>query len=197
MTPVVLLALHKPYGVLSQFTPETTKIRPNMKTAQAAIFAFCALTALRAEIQLRGVMKTDNAYLFSLLDTESQSSSSWVTIGSVFRGYTVVRYDQERDLVRLKKGDLEIEAKLQATHVKHAPESPVDVRSLSNEELESLGLYRLKAGDTAAKIARALKINVAALLALNPGVEFTRLRVGQILIVSAEAPPDQHPEAAK
>ena len=43
--------------------------------------------------------------------------------------------------------------------------------------------YTITPGDSGAKIARAQKLTLADLLALNQGVEFSKLRVGQLLRV--------------
>jgi len=46
--------------------------------------------------------------------------------------------------------------------------------------------YAVKAGDGGAKIARANHLTLADLQALNPGVNWAKLRVGQVIKVSAE-----------
>ncbi len=46
--------------------------------------------------------------------------------------------------------------------------------------------YAVKAGDSLAKIARANRLALTDLLALNPDVSWTKLRVGQVVIVGAE-----------
>ena len=48
------------------------------------------------------------------------------------------------------------------------------------------GVYTIKPGDSGAKIARANSITLADLQTLNPDVNWTKLKVGQVITVSAE-----------
>lgn len=49
--------------------------------------------------------------------------------------------------------------------------------------------YRIRSGDTLLAIANANNTTVAALLALNPGLNPTRLQVGQTIVISRTAQP--------
>ena len=48
--------------------------------------------------------------------------------------------------------------------------------------------YTIRAGDTLAAIAQRFDTTVASLLALNPGLNPSRLRVGQVILVAGAAP---------
>jgi len=48
--------------------------------------------------------------------------------------------------------------------------------------------YTIRAGDTLAAIAQRFNTTVASLLALNPGLNPSRLRVGQVILVAGAAP---------
>jgi LysM repeat protein len=43
------------------------------------------------------------------------------------------------------------------------------------------GEYIVKSGDTGARIAREAGVSLGDLLAANPGVDWNRLRVGQVI----------------
>jgi|SRR5271157_4915164 len=87
----------------------------------------------------------------------------------------------------------EKEQALQATEqrleqVSQERESLVGViRTLKPEAFEEVGLYRIKPGDTGAKIAKAHDLDMAALQSLNPDVNWTRLKVWQIIRIRADA----------
>jgi LysM repeat protein len=49
----------------------------------------------------------------------------------------------------------------------------------------SAGQYTVKSGDTGSKIARNAGVSLTALLNANPGVDWNRLRVGQVLNIPA------------
>ena len=58
-----------------------------------------------------------------------------------------------------------------------------------NDTLNHTGTYVIKSGDTFTKISKALGVSVSQIQKLNPGVEPTKLKVGQsIKIPSATAP---------
>jgi LysM repeat protein len=57
---------------------------------------------------------------------------------------------------------------------------------MSDEELLSRGLRRIKAGDTLGMIARQMDLKPADIITLNPGLDPTRLRIGQILRIRAD-----------
>jgi LysM repeat protein len=61
------------------------------------------------------------------------------------------------------------------------------IRTLKPEAFEDVGLYRIKPGDTGAKIARAHDLDMTALQSLNPDVNWTRLKVWQVIRIRADA----------
>ena len=60
------------------------------------------------------------------------------------------------------------------------------VRALKPEAFTEVGLYRINPGDTAAKIARKHGLRIDELMVLNPGVDWTRLKVWQVVRVKAQ-----------
>lgn len=59
---------------------------------------------------------------------------------------------------------------------------------LSDELLARDGRYMLKAGDTGARVAQRFELSLSDMMALNPGVRWNRLKVGQIVRVKMEQP---------
>ena len=62
------------------------------------------------------------------------------------------------------------------------------VGTLADELMVKTGRYMLKAGDTGMKVARKFDVPITELHRLNPGVNWSRLKVGQVLRVSEETP---------
>lgn len=68
-----------------------------------------------------------------------------------------------------------------------ADSKAISVVTLGGETVSYADIfYAVKAGDSLAKIARANKLALTDLLALNPDVSWTKLRVGQVVVVGAE-----------
>lgn len=67
--------------------------------------------------------------------------------------------------------------------------NPPDVRQAVASKTEPAvadGYYRIQAGDTGAKIAKAHNLAISDLAALNPDVQWARLQVGQTIRISPE-----------
>jgi hypothetical protein len=60
--------------------------------------------------------------------------------------------------------------------------------TVSDELFLRDGRYLVKAGDTGARIAKRFEVTISDLMALNPGVRWDRLKVGQIVRVKKEEP---------
>ena len=76
------------------------------------------VVVLRAELQFSGFFQTPKESLYSLSDTENNVSSGWLKIGQSFRGYTVVSFDREREVITLKKAEQSLELHLRESKVK-------------------------------------------------------------------------------
>ena len=61
------------------------------------------------------------------------------------------------------------------------------IRELKPESFEAVGMYRIKPGDTCAKIAAAHGLAVTDLRALNPTVDWSRLHVWQVIRIKTAA----------
>ncbi|MGC4074472.1 MAG: LysM domain-containing protein [Nibricoccus sp.] len=119
-----------------------------------------------AEIQFVGVMTLNGQQQFGLQDTETKNSQ-WLSLGGQFSEFTLESFQASENTVTLRNGGTVKLLKLQT-----APSAPAKPAASTPE------YYSVKPGDTGSKIARTHKISVKDLVALNPGVEFTKLKVG-------------------
>ena len=92
-----------------------------MKFAGTLLLGLCIWNGVRAEIHLRGFLQQNGGYLFSLWDSCEPAKAEWVTIGATFHSCTVLSYDASREAIRLKKGDVVLEAKLGSTPAAFPP----------------------------------------------------------------------------
>lgn len=129
------------------------------------------LTA-RAEIQFVGAITLAGRQQFALLDTDTQNTG-WTAVGESFAGFTVESYKSEEQILTVRNGDAVQHLEIQTPSLK--AEEPV-----APPQPE---YHTVRPGDTGSKVAREYKISPKELLALNPDVEFHRLKVGQKLRV--------------
>ena len=135
------------------------------------LVTFLALSSVtaHAEIQFVGVMTLNGQQQFGLLDTDTKNSQ-WITIGGKFADLTLESYQSSESTVTVRQGETVKQLKLQPT-----PSAPAKPAEPAPE------YYSVKAGDTGAKIARTFKMSVGDLAALNPEVQFAKLRVGDTI----------------
>lgn len=156
-----------------------------------------AASTLQAEIQVVGVYMHDGRQLLVLRDSKQNSQSKWLEIGATFEGYTLEGYDPARQVALLRSQDHKIEAKLVRPRATVSPVKIDDLRTIPDAELQSLGLYRIKAGDTLAMIARQSGVGIRDLAVWNQISDATSVKVGAILFVTppvANKPPPSKPE---
>ena len=148
---------------------------------------------------------------FSLQDRET-ASSGWFRLGEQVGGFTVKAYDAQRGSLTLARAAETVELSLGQgaaqpadgsadrikeleTELERARQQLDEMRtlvaSLPQEALTAAGLCRLQPGDTGAKIARQNNVSIPDLAAWNPGLDFKRLRVGQLIRTRAPDTPPQ------
>jgi len=167
----------------------------------ALLFALSAPAILTAAIQWTGISQLPKDEIrFSLVDTKTETRSKWIPLGGVFGDYVLTAFDSENEVLVLKNKDETLRLKLQPAVIQEQkepvqppssqamtdeqePVHPPSSQAMTDEQLRSHGLRRITRGDTISKIARDLGLRVSELLALNPEVRPTELRVGQILRV--------------
>ena len=164
-----------------------------MKPCTGTFLALLALQFVHAEVALQGVLKNGDTLLFSLSDSQAKTSR-WVALGAEFSGFSLEGYNSEQGVLTLKKDRDEVYLSLRNAHVGKAENLARELSEITDVELAELGFSRVKAGDSAWKIAQAAQISLATLNALNPGLIFSRLKVGQIVIVAEPKEPNQPPD---
>lgn len=143
-------------------------MKPLSLAALACLFIFPSIAG--AEIEFTGVLASKDATKFSLRDTTANGVSPWLALGDNFSGYTLSSYDTKTEILLLVKGDEKLPLHLTPGKITEAPPAPPPP-----------GEHVLKAGDTAARIAKQYDLTLAQLAELNPGVDLARLRIGQKL----------------
>ncbi|MBI5771103.1 MAG: LysM peptidoglycan-binding domain-containing protein [Verrucomicrobia bacterium] len=135
----------------------------------AILFALLATAGgARAEIELTGVLVDSGGLRLHLVDT-TRGAKNWVRLGEIFAGHKVASFDDREGSAILTGDGHSIQLKLKTPKVQ------------SDEPPEARKEYVIKAGDTIAKIARAHEITIAQLLEVNPGVNASKLKVGQTI----------------
>ena len=147
------------------------------------MLALALTTVAHAEILLHGAVKNGDTYLVSVADG-AKAAPHWLPIGSEFAGYKLTGFDADRGILTVEQKGAKLEVSLPKAQVKSAQTTVADLQQMTEAELESLGFHLIQAGETGARIARAEHITIANLRALNPTVNFAKLKVGQILVIS-------------
>jgi LysM repeat protein len=148
-----------------------------------------------------GIVADASGLSFSVQDRQT-STSGWFRLGEQVGDFTIKTYDAPRGLLTLAKGTETVALTLgqgvaanagdSAERLKDAElriarlqEQLADLRaavaSIPNEALTAAGLHRLEPGDTMMKVARRYGLPISDLAAWNAGVDFKRLRVGQLI----------------
>jgi len=79
---------------------------------------FISAASLQADLQFAGFFTTAKESFYSLTEVESNVSSGWLKRGQSFRGYTIMSFDEEHDVITLKKSDQTLELRLKDSKVK-------------------------------------------------------------------------------
>jgi LysM repeat protein len=134
-----------------------------------------AVFGAEPEFEFRGVVVSGGTTKLSLID-KSHNATQWVEAGHSFAGF-LVSYDAATETATLSKDGKEIRLRLSTSKI---PEATAKV-----PEAEKAGpaTHVISAGETAAKIAAQYQLTVQQLVALNPGVQWSRLTVGQTVKV--------------
>lgn len=167
--------------------PAPVGIRRNPLSMKFSPLFFACLAAGTASAapELTGVLSvTQEPPKFNLRETSTQETSGWIGLGRRFSGYTLDSYDASTSILTVSRPNDTLKLRLLASTVVVAAPTPTPDQAspeVSDTELEARGLQRVKSGDSGAKIARVHGLTLPELLALNPGVNWNRLRVGQLI----------------
>jgi len=150
-----------------------------MKLKTALILLFVGTTSLAAPFEFAGYVSVANKRLLRLTDLADGSSSGWLEIGQSFRGYTLVTFDEKKDVLTLKNDSEILLLSLKEAKIASAEEnSKKSVRKKRPPEYAGTS-YAMRRGDTLFRIASESGITMDELKELNPEVNWARLRVGQ------------------
>jgi LysM repeat protein len=159
-----------------------------------------------------GVGTTGDSTSYAIQD-HSDQSNAWVKAGDELAGYKV-SYDENKGELVLSNAKDVLHLALLRKPIEAAPDKEDKVAQdqikdlegrlekaqneinmlraklaqVPDEALTSSGLYRVKPGDTGAKIAKNFGLPVNELSSMNPQQNFTRLRAGDVLYTPMAAP---------
>ena len=74
--------------------------------------------SLRAEIQFAGYFSTASESVFTLVDKDSNESSTWLKMGDSFHSYTVSGFDRESEVITLEKDGNALHLRLRESKVR-------------------------------------------------------------------------------
>jgi hypothetical protein len=152
-----------------------------MKTHKLIFGAFCIAGSAVAAPEWNGVVMQGGSAVFALSDSET-GVAAWVKVGGEFEGYKIEVYDAKVESIKISRDGEAKLLKMSPGKVRPPHDDEVNIDQLSDVELADLGLYRIKAGDSGSKIARKFQLTLAELQSLNTSVQWTKLKVGQILV---------------
>jgi LysM repeat protein len=165
-----------------------------------------------------GIVADAGGLSFSVQDRQT-STSGWFRLGGQVGDFTIKTYDAPHGLLTLAKGtetvalaigqgvapsagDSAERLKEAELRIERLQEQLADLRAavatIPKEALTAAGLHRLEPGDTMMKVAHRYGLQISDLAAWNAGVDFRRLRVGQLIRTRAPVtppPPAARPQA--
>ena len=78
----------------------------------------------RAALEFAGVMTSERALRFLLIDQDTKGTSGWLSIGESFSGHSIVAFDEKNDLLFLLSTKGEVRLPLKASRVKSSKGAP-------------------------------------------------------------------------
>jgi LysM repeat protein len=133
---------------------------------------------LEAQASLSARMDTIESQVRQGVTTAEQASQSVSRLRAEMQG----AFNQVSDVIGSLRGEI---AKAQETRPAPAP-SATAAKSGSATPTAGPGEYVVKSGDTGTRIANSLGVTVQALEAVNPGINWNRLHVGQKIKVPSK-----------
>lgn len=157
-----------------------------MNTYRLSLSLLLASLTLSAEQVLTGIVNVDGKSRITIKELTTGAESDWLEQGSSYGGYVIVAIQPKESQAVLEKDGVKITLKLQDSRVQSAKFEEVKAPSealdkLSNDELHVRGLHRIGMGESGARIAKSLGVTLADLRDANPGVNWARLHIGQVI----------------
>jgi LysM repeat protein len=148
-------------------------------------FALSALLAnalcVAAPLEFSAYVLVDGKPNILITDLGDQKTSGFIRVGQSFRGYSLVSFDPKAARITLQSRDESLTLTLKGSKVGEAAQKDGGRPPAPSGP----GVYTTKPGDTGLKIARQANLSIAELQALNPGVNWARLSVGQEIRIRA------------
>ena len=147
----------------------------------AAIFAGVAFFKVNA---VSKSMQGQAALNARINDLEGQLRTTMTTADKATERITKVASDANKafgDVGQAIGGMRNDIAQLQESLTRPTPPPAATGGGSSSAPVAAAGEYIVKSGDTGARIAREAGVSLGDLLAANPGVDWNRLRVGQVI----------------
>ncbi len=92
-------------------------------------FLSAGSAAANAEIKFAGILVTTEKTMFRLKDDVAGTAAAWVQVGQTFGGYEVLRFDEHRDILTLRKGGAKSEVRLNDAKVQ--PEASIEISGVA------------------------------------------------------------------
>jgi hypothetical protein len=107
-----------------------------MKLHGHFILALLAVTSSTcfAELEFSGYIKFGEKSKFVLTDTERKKTSDWLNLGQSFEDSTPIAFDQKKEILSVRKGDLIVKLPLKPSHVRESKEGLADFRSFFGKQ---------------------------------------------------------------
>jgi hypothetical protein len=120
-----------------------------MKTKRwfALVIALSVAGLCRAALEFSGYLRTEKEFKFVIKEADDNTSSGWIVLGQAFKDYTLVAFDQKKEILSVKNGDSIIELRLKAGHVKEAKGNPLEIAVQLAAAKEELARLRIRYRD--------------------------------------------------
>jgi hypothetical protein len=152
-----------------------------MRSFPLILFSLASI-AVAAPFEFSAYSIAEGAPRVVITDLADHKSSGWLPIGDSFRGYTVAALDPKTESLTLKRDAESIRLFLKTASVTSAEEND---HSYEKRPPTGPGIYVTRAGDTGGRIAAQNHLTLAELAALNPNVNWAKLRIGQEIRVAS------------
>lgn len=93
---------------------------------------------LKGEIEFSGFFTAPREAYFSLTDTDGSRTSGWLKIGQSFAGYTVLAFDEKREVITLRQDGRLVNLPLRAAKIKSARAIIQGTLTLLNEQVSGV-----------------------------------------------------------
>jgi hypothetical protein len=152
-----------------------------MRPIHILLIIIAIAATAHAQVLVTGITSIDGVGRATLKESVNGKESDWVAVGDTFCEYRVVDIKLKDSVVVLLKEGKEISVSLRKTNVQMGKPEEGTLENLGEEELHARGFHKMGPGDTGMRIAKAMGVSIADLQRWNPGVNWARLKIGQVV----------------